>query len=295
MDSDLFPGFRTTGIRIGEGVVHARIGGAGPAVLLLHGYPQTHAAWHRIAPALSKRFTVVAADLRGYGESVAAPGAEFTKRAVAAEQAALMAALGYARYAVVGHDRGARVGHRLALDHPEAVSAFASLAVLPLPEAWALVDRRFALHAFHWFLLAQPADLPERLLAADPQGFLDATLIRMAGGLDAFDPQALATYRRAFATPSVRAAICGDYRAAAGPDAALDEAEHAAGRRLNAPTLVLWPQSGVTPPDPHPLEVWHRWAPRVEGSGLPGGHLLPEMAAREVLDALLPFLARHAA
>jgi haloacetate dehalogenase len=268
------------------------LGGSGPPLLLLHGYPETHIAWRKVAPALARRHTVVAPDLPGYGASVQrATSPRWTKRRVAAALVALMRALGHDRFALVGHDRGARAGYRLVLDHPCIVTRFASLAVVPTLDALAGVDHRFAARNFHWFLFAQEADLPERLLAADPDAFIDRALDRMAGGRDIIEADAREAYRTAFRDPSVRHMICEDYRAALGEDLALDEADRAAGRRLSCPVLVLWPEAEAVPGRASPVEIWRRWAGDVEGRGIRGGHLQPEDAADEVLAQLSPFLS----
>lgn len=287
---------------IGEATIHTEVGGSGPPLLLLHGYPQTHAAWHRVAPELARHFTVVAPDLRGYGDSVGPPGdplhLNHCKRTLAQDMLALMRALGFERFAVLGHDRGARVGYRLALDHPQAVRCFSSLTVVPTEAMWQRAGMAFGLKAYHWFLFAQPFDLPERLLAADPAYFLDWTLRNMVLKVDAITPEALAEYHRAFARESVRHAMIEDYRAAASVDLAHDLADQAAGRRLACPVQVLWNTSYTARPTP--LEVWQGWVERagqveqVEGGTIDCGHLMAEEAPREVLAAVLPFLQRHA-
>lgn len=285
-----FPGFE----RLYQGTPSAAfrgvVGGQGPAVLLLHGYPQTHLAWRRIAPELAQRYRVVVPDLPGYGASRQLDQeCRWTKRRVAAALLELMDALGLETFAVVGHDRGARVGYRLALDHPARVERYASLTVVPTPEAWASFDRARGLANFHWTFLAQPSDLPERLLAADPDAFLEQALARMAGGLDRVEPHALAAYREAFRDPVVRHAICENYRAGADEDLADDLADQVRGQRLDCPLLVLWSAAQVT--GEPPTAIWRRWARDVRGKALPGGHLQPEECAAEVLAALVPFLA----
>ena len=285
-----FPGFerlcQDTPLAAFRGV----IGGQGPAVLLLHGYPQTHLAWRRIAPELARTYRVVVPDLPGYGASRQLDqGSRWTKRRVAAALLELMDALGLETFAVVGHDRGARVGYRLALDYPARIERYASLTVVPTPEVWESFDQARGLANFHWTFLAQPSDLPERLLAADPDTFLDQALARMAGGLDHVDPHALAAYREAFRDPVVRRAICEDYRAGADEDLADDLADQALGRRLDCPLLVLWSADQIT--GELPTAIWRRWARDVRGQALPGGHLQPEDSPAEVLSALAPFLA----
>ncbi|CAH1659618.1 alpha/beta fold hydrolase [Chelatococcus asaccharovorans] len=277
-------------------IVNAVVGGSGPPLLLLHGYPQTHVAWHQVWPTLCRHFTVVAPDMRGYGASAARiPDAgieSYSKRALAADQLQLMSQLGFARFAVMAHDRGARVGYRLALDHPDNVAALVSLTVIPTWEMWARANRQFGLHAYHWFLFAQPFDLPERLLAADPAHFLDLTLDRMTKYRDRLLDEAVASYRAAFQRPEVRHAICQDYRAGATIDLAHDEADLAAGSRIECPLLVTWEQ-GTYLSGPDPIAIWRRWATHVEGAPIDAGHLQAEEAPDAVLELALPFLLRH--
>lgn len=292
-----FPGFAMHRVALGEAMIHAEVGGSGPPLLLLHGYPQTHVAWHRIVPALARHFTVVAPDLRGYGDSTGPAGDPLNlnhcKRTLAADQLALMRALGFERFAVIGHDRGARVGYRLCLDHPEAVRSFTSLTVVPTEEMWKRAGTAFGLKAFHWYLFAQPFDLPERMLSADPAYFLDWTLRNMVLKVDAVTPEALAEYHRAFAKASVRHAMVEDYRAAASLDLRHDREDLAAGRRIACPVQVLWSASLTAKPDP--VEIWKGWAGQVEGGTIDCGHLMAEEAPDEVLAAVLPFLLRHSA
>ena len=296
MPTPFFPGFQQLAVEAGGVRFAGVIGGEGPPVLLLHGYPQTHIAWRRIAPALAERHTVVVPDLPGYGASLPGDMApRWTKRRVGEALAALMSHLGHDRFSVVGHDRGARAGYRLALDHPKRVTAFASLAVIPTLDAMAAIDYRAAAQAFHWFLFAQEADLPERLLAADPDAFINRALTRMTGGRDVIEPAAVDAYRVAFRDPAVRHAICEDYRAAMNEDLALDAADRAAGRRISCPVLVLWPREDAIPGRSTPIETWRRWADDVIGTATGGGHLQPEDAPDEVLASLHPFLARRTA
>jgi len=292
--SGLFDGFVVLDVATNRVRFAGVMGGNGSPVLLLHGYPETHAAWHAVAPLLADHHTVVVPDLPGYGRSLLTNAGTWDKREVAAELVVLMRSLGHERFHVVGHDRGARVGYRLALDHPSHVSAYCSLAVVPILDVRPAVDWGFAKAAFHWFLFLQPGDLAERLLATDPDVFLDATLTHMAGSLDRLHPAALADYRAAFRRPSVRAAIIKDYQASDGTDAAYDAADRAAGRTITCPVLVLWPEerlvaqgaehSAITAAD-----VWRRWAGEVSGVMVPNGHLVPEHAAPEVVQAVLPF------
>lgn len=288
----LFPGFEPLIADCHDVQFAGAAGGKGPAVVLLHGYPETHLAWRHVAPSLLAKYTVVVPDLPGYGASRATQdGKRWTKRRVAASVVALMTVLGHESFAVVGHDRGARVGYRLALDYPSRVRAFVSLTVIPTLDVWTTVDRSFAMGAFHWFMLAQPFDLPERLLASDPDAFIDRTLTRMAGDLDRLEPDVLDAYRAAFRDPAVRHAMCEDYRAAVDEDSEHDADDRAARRKLACPVLVLWPE-GRPSDSPTPIEVWRRWAADVSGRGIGGGHLQPELSAAEVLAELQPFLAR---
>ncbi|MDQ0074639.1 haloacetate dehalogenase [Variovorax boronicumulans] len=296
MSTPFFPGFAVHRVGLGDAVIHAEVGGSGPPLLLLHGYPQTHVAWHRIAPELARHFTVVAPDLRGYGDSTGPTGdplhIHHCKRTLAADKRALMRTLGFERFAVMGHDRGARVGYRLCLDSPEAVSCFTSLTVVPTEEMWKRAGMAFGLKAFHWYLFAQPFDLPERMLAADPSYYLDWTLRNMVQKVDAVTPEALAEYHRAFAKASVRHAMVEDYRAAASIDLQHDRDDLAAGRRIACPVQVLWSASLTAKPDP--AEIWQTWADQVEGGTVDCGHLMAEEAPDEVLARVLPFLRRHA-
>jgi len=292
VEHDFFPGFASLDVEAGDVSFRGRIGGSGSPVLLLHGYPQTHVAWRLIAPTLARSHTVIVPDLPGYGDSrTRNDQPRWTKRRVASALVALMGRLGHERFAVIGHDRGARAGYRLALDHPQCVAAYASLTVIPTLDAFASIDKTFALNAWHWFFLAQPGDLPERMLAADPDAYLDTALAKMAGGLERIDPLALDAYRTAFRRPQVRHAICEDYRAAACEDLEHDASDAAAGRRLACPVLVLWSESEQKARSILPLDTWSRWAANVTGKGLPGGHLLPEDAPDEVLTSLQDFLA----
>jgi haloacetate dehalogenase len=276
----LFPGFARRLVPL-EGIdIHAAIGPRrdAPAVLLLHGYPQTHAIWHRVAPALAARFNVVASDLRGYGDSGKPPTDErhapYSKRAMARDQVDLMAALGHERFFVVGHDRGGRVAHRLAVDHPEAVMRIAVLDIAPTLAMYAKTDDAFARAYWHWFFLIQPAFVPERLIGGDPRFYLRA---KMAESHDrgVFAPEAWAEYERCF-TPGAVHASCEDYRAAATIDLEHDRADIEAGRRVRAPLLALWGAHGVVERCFDALDEWRRVADDVRGRALPSGHYIPE-------------------
>jgi haloacetate dehalogenase len=296
----MMDGFRRVDVDVAHDAggtrVHAAIGGNGPPVLVLHGFPESHLMWHAVAPGLAADHTVVAADLRGYGESgIPAGGLEaYSFRAMAADQVALMARLGYERFAVVGHDRGGRVAHRMALDHPDVVQRVAVLDILPTAHMYDSVDQRLATAYYHWFFYLQPEPVPERLIAGDPVWYLHTLLGSWGGGtLDHVAADALAGYERAFADPARRHAMLQDYRAGATVDLALDRADAAAGRLVSAPLLVLWGSRGVlgTGPD-DVLEVWRTQAVDVRGQAVEAGHFLAEERPAEVLAALRPFL-RH--
>jgi haloacetate dehalogenase len=291
----MFEAFERHDIETGEARIACRIGGSGPPLLLLHGYPQTHVAWHRIAPVLARHYTVIATDLRGYGDSSGpqqADAAAYSKRTMARDQVAVMQHFGFSRFGIVGHDRGARVGYRLVLDHPGMVAAFVSLTVIPSSEVWARAGKTFALGAYHWFLFAQPYDLPERLLAADPDYFLEWTLRKMTQSRDLLSDEAVQAYRDAFRRPGVRHAMMQDYRAGATIDDEHDLADRAADRQLDCPVLVLWEEDRFTGQET-PLAIWRHWARDVQGWPIPGGHLQPEEQPDAVLAAIVPFLDRH--
>jgi haloacetate dehalogenase len=294
--ADLFPGFARHDADVGGIRIHARVGGSGPPVLLLHGYPQTHAAWHRVAPALAERFTVVAADLRGYGDSARPPDAPhhatYSKRAMARDQVALMGGLGLAPFHVIGHDRGGRVAHRLALDHPAAVRSITVLDIAPTLHMYERTTEPFARLYWHWFFLVQPEPLPERLIGADPAFFLRQKLGSGAAGLAPFSVEALAEYERCFDAAAIHAS-CEDYRAAASID--LEDDRAAAGRRVEAPLLALWGRRGVVHRCFDVLAAWREVARAVEGEALDCGHYLPEEAPEALLGRLVPFVLKAGA
>lgn len=296
MHEALFPGFRSADLNVGAGVdIHAVIGGEGPPLLLLHGHPQTHAIWHKVAPALARRFTVVACDLRGYGDSSKPAGTathdNYSKRTMARDMLAVMRQLGFARFRVMAHDRGARVAHRLAADHPEAVERAVLLDIAPTLAMYEQTGEAFARAYWHWFFLIQPAPLPERLIEADPAAYARDVMGRRSAGLAPFDPRALAQYQRCLALPGTAHGICEDYRAAAGIDLEHDRADRDAGRRLATPLLVLWGAEGVVQRCFDPLAEWRRVAGQVEGEALACGHYIPEEAPEALLARALPFLA----
>ena len=283
----MLPGFTTQDVPVADGTVHARTAGSGPPVLLLHGYPQTHAMWHAVAPALAEEFTVVAADLRGYGRS-RTRSEDFTFRAMAAEQVQLMRALGHERFHVVGHDRGARTAHRMAFDAPGTVRSVALLDILPTLDVWRSMDAWLVQRYYHWAFLAQGGGLPQRLIGSDPAYFVRHTLQGISGTPVDFDPEALAAYEDAAREPGVVDAWCRDYRAAAGPDRQIDESD--GDRRLDHPALVLWGSRGTVGVREDPLALWRRHFPRATGRALEAGHFLAEEAPAEVAAAVLDHL-----
>jgi haloacetate dehalogenase len=294
--TSLFPGFRTQPVTVAPGIaIHAIAGGSGPPLLLLHGHPQTHAIWHRVAPVLAQYFTVVACDLRGYGDSAKPPGdpdhGNYSKRTMAADVLAVMRAFGFATFSVLAHDRGARVAHRLAADHPQAVRRMALLDIAPTLAMYAQTGEAFARAYWHWFFLIQPAPLPERLIEADPGAYVTDVMGRRSGGLGVFDPRALAEYRRCLALPGAAHGLCEDYRAAAGIDLEHDRQDRAQGLRLPMPLLVLWGEQGVVHRCFDPLKEWRAIADEVSGQPLPCGHYIAEEAPGALLDQVLPFFA----
>src|SRR4051812_3916847 len=289
----MFDGFELTTIDTGEVSIRARIGGEGPPLLLLHGNPQTHVMWHQVAPALGEHFTVVATDLTGYGMSSKPPSStdheRYSKRALARDQIDVMRKLGFERFHVAGHDRGGRVAYRMALDFPNTVSKLAVLDIVPTGEAFARGGRDFGLGYYHWFFLAQPAPLPERLIGADPEWFWRWHTAR--GPRDVFAPEAVEDYLQCFRNPETIRAICEDYRAAATIDCRHDSEDQQAGRRIGCPTLALWGEHAKLEAWYDTLAVWRNWARDVRGRSLPGGHYLaeelPEQTTRELLAFFL--------
>ena len=295
---DLFPGFATRRFKTRGAEIHARIGGSGPPLVLLHGYPQTHVCWHRIAPELAKHVTLILPDLRGYGESSAPPGGAsagdpdhqvYSKRAMALDVIDMMRELGHDRFMLGGHDRGARVAYRLALDHPTAVSRLIILDILPTRDAWLVIN---GMKAYHWYFLAQPAPLPETLISADPAFYVEKTLASwaMTGTLDTFAPAALMHYRAALANPERVHAVCEDYRAGATCDVAADNHDHAVSNIIACPTQVLWGSEYVGKGSVPPLYVWNGWCSNLVGKEIRSGHFLAEENPSATLAAMLPFV-----
>ena len=282
---DLLAGFQTRRIQTTGATIHVRTAGSGPPLLLLHGFPQTNVIWHKIAPELAKRFTVVAPDLRGYGFSSKPADGEnhsgYSKRAMALDQVEVMRALGFDRFAVVGHDRGGRVAWRLAAEQPERVTRAAILDIVPRP--YANVTRDFATAYFHWFFLIQPAPFPEQLIEAAPEAFLRRFLSRPGITADAF-----AEYLRAVREPGTAHGWCEDYRAGATIDEQHDTETRE--RRVTCPLLVLWGERSIVGTSYDPLSLWREVATDVRGRALPGGHNLPEELPEQTLSAIVEFI-----
>ncbi len=290
----MFDSFDGHDLATERGTIRARVGGSGPPLLVLHGYPETHLMWHAAAPLLAERFTVIAADLSGYGASLRpttqTDHAPHSKRALARDQLQAMASLGYERFAVAGHDRGGRVGYRMALDHPERVTALAVLDIVPTAEVWARADARLALVYWHWGFLAQPAPLPERLIAADPDAYLHYHLGSIGLGVETgrYPEEVMAAYRAQLDDPETVHAMCEDYRAGASVDRELDEADR--GRLIDCPLLALWGTRGALELlYGDVLAVWRSWARDVRGRGIEASHFLVEDRPEELAAELTSF------
>jgi haloacetate dehalogenase len=286
---DFFPGFEQRQIETTGATINLVTGGGGPALLLLHGYPQTHVMWRKVALRLAQDFTVVVPDLRGYGDSSKPPAGpdttNYSKRALAQDQVETMAALGFERFMVAGHDRGARVAHRLARDHPERVERLALLDIVPTLYRFETMDQKAATASYHWFFLIQPGGLPERLIGAEPEFFLRSMLRYPA----VFGPEIFAEYLRCFKNPETIRATCDEYRAGASIDLEHDRADR--GRRLTMPLLVLWGQRSSQGSGYDVLAVWRDHAESVSGHPIASGHFLAEEAPDETFQALRAFFA----
>ncbi len=286
------PPFEATRCEVGEASYFLIQGGAGNPVLLLHGFPQTHVCWQRIAPRLAEAHRIVAPDLRGYGASEAPAGGPegegYSKREMAAELVELMAGLGHERFAIVGHDRGARVAYRLALDHPERVSLVALLNIVPTIDQFERMGAGPSLGYWPWFLLAQPAPFPERLIGADPDALLEYVFATWTADATAVDRASREAYRFAMTSETI-AAMCADYRASFHADRRDDAADREAGRRIAAPVLVVTGEEETQLAEAP--EIWRAWAEDVTAARVPGGHFVPEEAPAELCELLIPFLA----
>jgi haloacetate dehalogenase len=299
VEDEMFEGFTRTEIATSGARIHLRHGGDGPPLLLLHGNPLTHVSWHRIAPRLARHFHVVAADLRGYGDSIGPEeGGEnhvnYSFRAMAQDQVEIMERLGYREFFAAGHDRGARTVHRMSLDHPDRVRRAAVIDILPNHHIWTHATREWALKSWHWLFMAQPYDLPERMMAGVPaQWFMERKLAKPGIGLGFFDSTAFAEYVRCFTWKTIRGS-CEDYRACATCDLEMDTADYAAGRKLACPLLVLWgakSHTGTVYGDV--LSVWRRYALDATGGPIACGHYVPEEAPEETYRWLCRHFAGH--
>lgn len=286
----MFAGFTRTTIATQGATINVLIGGTGAPVLLLHGYPQTHVMWHKIAPRLAKDFSAVIPDLRGYGDSSKPPDGEnhfgYSKRATAQDQIEVMDHLGFKQFAVVGHDRGGRVGHRLALDHAERVTKLAVLDIVPTHKLYHNVNKEFATAYYHWFFLIQPSPFPETLIGNNAEFYLNSLLGRLKP--QAITPEAFAEYLRCFRDPATIHATCEDYRAAASIDLAHDDADM--DRKITCPVLALWAEKGAMHKTYDVVATWRERAANVSGTALPGGHFLPEEVPEETFAELTAFL-----
>lgn len=288
------PGFEYRHIDVEGTAINCAIGGSGSPLLLLHGYPENHLMWRHVAPVLAEDHTVVLADLRGYGDSGKpapdAAGLVYSKRSMARDQVGLMRLLGFEQFGLIGHDRGARVAHRLVLDHPRAVTGLAVLDIVPTRHVLSHVTRAMATAYYHWFFLTRPNGLPEHLIGADPGYWVRSLIGPLLGEGASIEPEVIADYIRCFSDPATIAASCADYRAAAGTDLVHDEESIAAGQKIECPVLALWGTQGFVGRGYEPLSVWRQYAADVRGDALPTGHFLPEEAPALVTSALRDFL-----
>ena len=293
----MFDGFLQQDIIVGDDIrIHLRIGGSGPPVLLLHGYPQTHVCWHKVAPKLAETFTVIVADLRGYGGSSKPSGGHghenYSKRAMAGDQVEVMRQLGFKTFRVVGHDRGGRVAHRMALDYKNSVERLSLVDIAPTAAMYQGTNRAFAEAYYHWFFLIQPYDFPEHLIGLDPEYFLRHTLRSWCKVEDAISKEAFDAYKAAFSIPATIHASCEDYRAAATIDLDHDAADVAAGNKIAAPVKVIWGAKGTVGRQFDVIDSWQQQAiSKIEGATLECGHFVPEEDPDGLLQLLQPFLA----
>ncbi len=292
----LFENFTRTDIKTSGARIVTVYGGNGPPLLLLHGNPFSHLSWLKIAPLLAQEFTVVATDLRGYGDSEKPPGGasheNYSFRAMAQDQVEVMAALGHTRFYAAGHDRGGRVLHRMCLDQPQKVARAAILDILPQHHLLNNVTRAWGAFSWHWFFMIQPYDFPERLMSCDPDFFIEKKLAKTEQGLSFFDPAALAEYKRYFRDPATVHAMCEDYRATHGIDLEMDTEDFAAARKIACPLLLLWGATGGVGRNHRPTEVWPLYASDIRGpKALPCGHYLSEEAPQETYKELREFFA----
>jgi len=298
--SDLFPGFASHWIDTSIGKIFARSGGSGPPLLVMHGFPQTHVQWHKVAPELAKHFTLILPDLPGYGWSVAPDGGPpdhfpYSKSAMAAVMIEVMEALGHIRFAILAHDRGARVAYRMALEQAGRVERLCLLDIVPTMAMWAMIETKPSPRTAHWPFLARPFPLPEDEIKQDPRAFQDhkLSLWTKAGDLSAYDPRALQHYHDFFGDPTRIHALCEDYRAGASVDRLADERDKKAGKTITCPVYIVWGSTGIPSEGPGPVKVWQEtFAPQASGEPVESGHYLTEENPQGVLKAVLPFLTR---
>jgi haloacetate dehalogenase len=292
----LFPDFEPRLFEVNGVQIAGHVGGSGSPLLLLHGHPQTRAIWHKVAPELMKRHTLVMTDLRGYGDSSKPQGTpdhgNYSKRAMAQDQVEVMKQLGFDRFDILAHDRGARVAHRLAMDHENSVKRLIMLDIAPTLAMYQKANNAFARAYWHWFFLIQPSPMPERLIEADPAAYIRDLMGRRSAGLTPFDPLALGEYMRCIALPGAAHAMCEDYRAAAGIDLIHDREDIAAGKKLEMPTMVLWGEEGVIQQCFKPLQEWQAICKDVVGEPVPCGHYISEEAPEVLLKKVIPFLSQ---
>jgi haloacetate dehalogenase len=292
----MFEGFQHRRISLPDGEIACEIGGSGPPLLLLHGFPQNRFMWARVAPLLAVDFTVVCADLRGYGDSCkprcAGDHANYSFRTLAADQLALMRELGHSRFHLVGHDRGGRTGHRLALDHPQALATLTVMDIVPTYAMLVSTNRQVAFAYWHWYFLSQPAPFPERLIGSDPDYFYETSLVGWgATRLADFDPQQLAEYRRSWRDPLMIHGSCSDYRAAVSIDLQHDTAD--LGTQVSCPTFVLFGSSGTMAQHFDIPAQWRQRCAHVSAASLPGGHFFVDQFPAETAQLLRGFLTAH--
>ena len=294
----MLEGFKRSEIKTSGVRIVAVTGGSGPPLLLMHGNPFTHLSWLKVAPALAREFTVIATDLRGYGDSEKPPGGDdhsgYSFRAMAQDQVEVMASLGFDRFFAAGHDRGARVLHRMCLDHAQKVMRAAILDIIPQHHVLNNMTKEWGKFSWHWLFNIQPYDMPERMMGADPDWFIEKKLAKTKQGLSFFDEEALAEYKRCFRDPATIHAICEDYRATFGVDLDMDTKDFEAGRKIECPVLLLWGATGGVGRNhkPGPAEIWTRYASNIVGAeALPCGHYLSEEAPAETMAALREFFA----
>lgn len=296
--ADLFPGFESHEVDTADATIFARKGGSGPPLLLIHGYPQSHVMWHKIAPELAEHFTLVIPDLRGYGDSSCPPtdpmNFTYSKRAMGNDMVQLMESFGFSDFRVVGHDRGGRVAYRMALDYPDTVNRLAVLDIVPTYAMWHNFTVKLAMKTYHWLFLAQPYPLPEMLIERAPVEYLDYKIASWAksGDLTSFSDEALDHYRHHFSQSEHVRATCEDYRSGQTYDLRADEHDKEQGKKISCPLLALWGDAGIPGETDGPLEIWKDWGTQVEGAAIDSGHFVAEENPGDTLAALMPFLKK---